>query len=375
MREELLAFLLDDLNTEQRCQVEEHLREDPDWQQEYDRLRECLRNSVSEEEDPAELPGDLARRTCTLIENVEQDGSSDPMTSAQRIRAFEQTGFEHIGTFGQSGPITKSDTREAAPCAHAHRCSLIDLTIAFGTLAILAMLLLPALHRSREMARQLHCQNNLRAIGIALVDYAERHQQQLPSVAPHENAGIFALKLAEQSMIQPDRLAELLICPASPLANRISTGNAIVAHIPTRHQMLRSSGQARQIMRQQMAGSYAYRLGFYNRGIYQHVRFVGRSDEPMLADAPGPHADGFYSSHHGGCGYNMISHDLSLIFIPQYMGEWREDHPFLNTKGEQAAGSNRHDIVLGGSAVRPDGRTIFQQKTRSFGDRLIPIGN
>ena len=377
MREELLAYLLDDLDAQQRRQVEKHLRKDPHWQQEYDRLRKCLRNSASELEGPAEPPSDLANRTCTLIENVEHDGTADPAGVSEWIGASKRTGISEQAGFPEwTDSIPKTVSSDSAPCANAHRCSLTDLAVAIGVLAILAMLLLPSIHHSRETARRLHCQNNLRELGIALVDYARRHQQRLPSVAPHENAGIFVNKLAERGMIPPDRLAELVICPASPRAERISTGDDVMFHIPSRHQINSSNGQALRILRQQMAGIYAYRLGYNDRGIYRYVQFVGRSDEPMLADAPGPQTDGFYSSNHGCCGQNVIFQDLSLMFLTRCMAEGSEDNIFLNAEGRQAAGCHRDDIVLGGNWVRPDGRTNFlQQGAGDFGNRVMQIGD
>jgi type II secretory pathway pseudopilin PulG len=239
-----------------------------------------------------------------------------------------------------------------------HRWSLIDLMVAGGILATLAMLLLPALHQGREVSRRLACKNNLRAIGQALIHYAEQNRQGLPHVAPWENAGIFADKLATSGMIDRNQLAALLVCPSSPLAEEIFSGRLEI-WIPTARQLEMATPHKRLVIRRRMGGSYAYRLGYYDRGTYRPVRFAGRSDSPMLADAPAPQTDGFYSSYHGGCGSNCGEHvlfqDLSVRFCRPCISDKRRDNIYLNSDQQQAAGKGPHDIVLGRSEVRPDG--------------------
>lgn len=51
--------------------------------------------------------------------------------------------------------------------------TLIELLAAFGVILVLIALLLPAIQQSRESARRINCQNNLRQIGVALATYHE----------------------------------------------------------------------------------------------------------------------------------------------------------------------------------------------------------
>ena len=49
--------------------------------------------------------------------------------------------------------------------------TLVELLVVIVIIAILVSLLLPAVQRARESARQLHCKNNLKQIGTAIRAY------------------------------------------------------------------------------------------------------------------------------------------------------------------------------------------------------------
>jgi hypothetical protein len=153
-------------------------------------------------------------------------------------------------------------------------------------------------------------------------------------------------------------LANLLVCPSSPLAEEVFLDKTVIC-VPTARQLALAGPQKLLVIQRRMAGSYAYRLGYFERGSYHHIRFTGRGDSPMLADAPAPQTDGFYSSYHGGCGPNCGEHvlfqDWSVRFCQPCM---LNQHIYLNSDQQQAAGKDKGDIVLGRSEARPDGFTL-----------------
>ena len=195
MRDELLGYLLNDLSAEQRSRVEARLESDPIWQHELNRLRQCMK---AYEVDPEACPPeDLVNRTCSFVQKAVEnvpDASTTP----------------------QVAPASLTESQD--PSSSRRRWSRADIAVGGGIFLALVMLALPALSESREAARQLRCQNNLRDLGAALGDYAEQLGGQLPKIRPGENAGVFVIELADRGLLTREELQELLVCPSTPLA-------------------------------------------------------------------------------------------------------------------------------------------------------------
>src|SRR4051794_31632051 len=54
-----------------------------------------------------------------------------------------------------------------------HGFSLVELLIVFAIVGVLTSLLLPATQQAREVARRVRCQNNLKQLGLAILNYEQ----------------------------------------------------------------------------------------------------------------------------------------------------------------------------------------------------------
>lgn len=67
--------------------------------------------------------------------------------------------------------------------------TLIELLVVIAIIAILVAILLPAVQQAREAARKSQCRNNLKQIGLALMNYESAYESLPPGTLPTVTAG------------------------------------------------------------------------------------------------------------------------------------------------------------------------------------------
>jgi prepilin-type N-terminal cleavage/methylation domain-containing protein len=99
----------------------------------------------------------------------------------------------------------------------AQAFTLIELLVVMAAVSVLAMLTMPALARSRLLARRAACLNNLRQIGIALQTYYNTHETYPPgdlpqALSPHLLGGSPVFRCPVDPGSGPDSYADFY-CP------------------------------------------------------------------------------------------------------------------------------------------------------------------
>jgi len=61
--------------------------------------------------------------------------------------------------------------------------TLVELVVVAGVVTLLIAILMPAIGRSRESARQVQCASNLRQIAVALIGYTQDNRGRFPGIA------------------------------------------------------------------------------------------------------------------------------------------------------------------------------------------------
>jgi len=97
--------------------------------------------------------------------------------------------------------------------------TLIELLIVISIIAMLAGMLLPALKRAKDKAKQIECASNLKQFGTALHMYADSCNGWLPAMAQNLGAPYWFMELL------PYVSEEIYRCPSEP-GTKYMDGNA-----------------------------------------------------------------------------------------------------------------------------------------------------
>ena len=228
---------------------------------------------------------------------------------------------------------------ELGRSAEHEEWSLVDITIAASVLLAGCLLFFPAVNNSRYHAQIAACQNNLRSIGQALIEYSSTNAQELfPRVPESGNlavAGMYAPTLMGKQFVTEDHS---FYCPALPVET--------LQRIPTLAEIDQSVGRELAELQRRMGGDYGYTLGVHKFGRLYGVRNLGRAQYAIMSDSPTGHVDRRRRSHQ-----NVLFESGAVRALTN--AHWYGDQLYRNERGEVSAGVHEADIVIGASGTAP----------------------
>lgn len=310
MNQDLLEYVLNLDDADERCATEARLRSDPDAAKHVVAMRKFVEILAADQEQPAPPP-DLVARTIGHVAEYACRHEPPPVASEPLIDDLMK----------KMTPERWRDVAEVLDRASAPgRGRRADWIVAGSIFAIAVGLLfagIPYLRHRRDLAA---CQDQMRQMYGAFEEYADLHDGKYPQIGekpPYLTAGSYLPILRDSGTLPSNAIYS---CPAA---------------------------------QPNYPAGYAYSLGYRD----QNEQIVGLRHEDsevtdnlaVLADRPAPERVGPNPDH--GYGQNVLYMGGNVRFSTTTLAGPNGDDIYRNKIGMVAAGRSRDDVVLG---VGPD---------------------
>ena len=375
-QQDLLGYVLGALDAQEQRDLQQQIDNDPALEESLLDLKAALA-PLDSIDSKGYRPG-LARRTCEAVANWDTESATSRLAFLDQTNIDWEEGCElqpnptpapaaavepsehntntvaEVATVGNS--ITEDSASVTAPVDTEPQLntlasggefkisswSMRDMLVGVAALAVLAGLLFPALNYSRNQGRLAACQNNLRQVGMAFMDYSSIHEGGFVAIPGQGNlaaSGCYGPILKDAGLLKND---SLLAC-----AGLVDVAPVV---IPSVEQVEAAETETqRSHYRKTMGGHFGYSMGYKDGDRYQAPR-AGIADVVLLADQPSSRSDR-QSLNHGGDGQNCLFGDGRVTFVsgPAY----GEDLVYENDRGIVGPGTHALDSVIAPSHLSP----------------------
>lgn len=319
--ENLVGYLLNALDDDSRRGVEVYLRTNPAARHKLARLRELLA-PLAADRDVTPPPG-LARATLARVRQAVPALPAAPRLSAAQV--------------GARGWWRRTDVLAAAAC--------LLISVGLGVTWLVS---------ARQRADIVACQENLHRFHSALTAYSETRPDgafpQVEAKGPRAAAGVFVPVLADAGVLGEDVSVS---CPArgrrpAPLEP---------GQVRKLEELYKTDRDAYTRAVRDVAGCYAYSLGYRDAAGLHGLRRGAGDLMPILADCPpfheGAEGGAGNSLSHGGGGQNVLTIGGSVRYCTSRGVGLDGDDIYLNRNQRVLAGLSAADTVLAVSDAVP----------------------
>ena len=364
-QDDLLGYLLGALDAQEQRDLQQKIDNDPALEESLLDLKAAI-GPLDCLDTKGYRPG-LARRTCEAVANWDTESATSrlafldqneidweegcelqpnqtpaPATAVEPSEHNTNTVAEVATSATAAGTEPQLNTLAGGGEFEISSWSMRDMLVGVAALAVLAGLLFPALNYSRNQGRLVACQNNLRQVGMAFMDYSSIHEGGFVTIPGQGNlaaSGCYAPILKAAGFVTDDSVFACAgVTDAPPVV------------IPSVEQIEAAETETqRSHYRKTMGGHFGYSMGFQDGDRYQAPR-AGIADVVLLADQPSTRSDR-QSLNHGGNGQNCLFGDGRVTFVsgPPY----GEDLVYENDRGIVGPGTHALDSVIAPSHLSP----------------------